>query len=189
MSTSTSTNTPELESEPGTEIITAIDPSINSLGYAVFVNKRLVSYGTVKSSDDDKQKTLAVRIQTMIADLAVKMEGSMHAQTVVIEEPEMFSSATSHAAVHNSSLKKLIMIVGGLVWHSFLLKATCVLVPVTTWKGQLPKHITKTRMETKYNVRFRTTDECDAVGIGDWYIQASSRTPVTNASTKQDAQT
>lgn len=149
-----------------------VDPSINSLGWAVFSDGSRVSSGCIKADYETKEMPLEYRIQMMIVRLSSQAIMSLLGErTMVIEEPEMFSSSTSMAAVHNSSLKKLLMIVGALVWYGYNINVNVVLIPVTTWKGQLPKHITISQMETMYSRKFDSTDEPDALALGNWYLR------------------
>lgn len=154
--------------------IIAIDPSINSLGYAVFDIReaRLIKFGQIESSEEEKKLSLERRIQKQLCELQGVLPGGEIKCLWVIEEPELFGGVVSTAAVHNSSLKKLIMIVGALVWHAWQTQGFVQLIPVSTWKGQLPKHVTRERSEARHEIKFKKhhSDAADAVSLGDWYL-------------------
>ena len=52
------------------EYTIAIDPSINSLGYAIFRGTELVKYGLVKQPEITKQAADEERIWNMVTDLS-----------------------------------------------------------------------------------------------------------------------
>ncbi len=152
-------------------VLVAIDPSIKSMGYAVFVNEMLILSGAVIPSAEDKAKPLGYRIQKQMIDLVKSLPSSNYKQLWVVEEPFIsLGTAKSAASAASGDVKKLIMIAGALTWHAFLMKADLELVLPGTWKGQLPKFITTERSEKRWQRKFKTDDEADAVSLGSWYI-------------------
>lgn len=151
-------------------IVVGIDPSIKKLGWSIFINKKLICYGTIIADEEDNKMSIENRVQLSVARLANILPSSKYKQIWVVEEPAMFSSSTSLAATFNNSLKKLLLTVGAIIWHGFLIKANIRMAPVAAWKGNLPKEVTTRDMERKYGVKFKHHDEADAVGLADWFI-------------------
>lgn len=152
--------------------ILALDPSINHLGWAVMQEDRCPLYGTIQAPPMQQASTVE-RIDWIITNLDDQMLGmGRMLETIIIEQPEPWGAYKSMASSRSGSMQMLTLVVGALSWWA--IRAVGVdnvrLVKVSQWKGQLPKRITKQRMEAKYNCVFKTTDEADAVGLGDWWI-------------------
>lgn len=144
------------------------------MGYATFnPHGELQKHGTIESSDTEKaDPDLAQRIQIMVT----RLDGRLSAQgfspdTIIVEDPQMFGSTTSTAAVHNNSLKKLIMMVGALVWWAHAKGAHAHLIGVSTWKGSVPKFVTQKKVAARYGECWETHDEADAIALGMWYLE------------------
>lgn len=157
--------------------ILAIDPGLISLGYAIFGKDetepcKLISFGSVKKRPGVGTDTpIEIRIQVAIEDLATQLGqySVMNSIECVIEQPQPFGAYKSLASQQSGSLIKLYFLTGALFWWAQDHFALTLLVPVSTYKGQLPKVVTNKRMQEKYGREFKTTDEADAVYLGDWY--------------------
>lgn len=169
--------------------ILAIDPSLLHCGWAILKltcdiaehcnidiphgTIRLQAYGTIKAPKELKEEEIVIRIAFVLSELdKVPWPGI---QRIVIEQPESWGAYKSLASSHSGSLLLLNLLTGAIV--GWALNQTCrvgdeeiILVKVSKWKGQLPKTVTQSRMEKKYNVKFATNDEADATGLGDWYL-------------------
>ncbi len=156
--------------------ILAIDPSIESLGWAVLqpttprilICSQLAEFGTVKR--DTRGQPATDRVNSIIEGLEKATIHLDSAHIVVIEQPQLWGAYKSTASLHSGALLGLHILVGALYWWAHSRFERAHLIPVTEWKGQLPKKVTQQRMEQKYNVKFRTDDESDAVGLGDYFI-------------------
>jgi hypothetical protein len=162
-------------------MIVAIDPSINELGWAVLFEKGpmvttpLKDYGTIRapqvlksSSDEARMSWMIQQVESVIIE-AVDPNLWKDFCTLVIERPQLWGAYKSVASSHSGSLFQLTLLVGAL-WNWGNEKFhEAVLVPVSTWKGQLPKEVVEKRMSEKYQVAFRTSHEADAVGLADYY--------------------
>lgn len=163
--------------------ILAIDPSLLSLGWTVMEHTKLAgecndppvlcTYGTLCPPKELKAETLAKRIVYILSALSDILEASSRAlhdiDTVVIEQPESWGAYKSMASAHSGSLLGLHILTGALLgWAATV--ADVELIKVSKWKGQLPKVVTKKRMEKKYKTTFKTSDEADAVGLGDYFL-------------------
>lgn len=160
--------------------VLAIDPSINSMGFAFLSELGLHSYGTFEAPVKLKKSPFTERMYYMVSRLDdILSENPV--DRIVIEQPQSWGAYKSVASTQSGALLMLHMLAGSLAawaygcfhkWNGYPVDINKVqLIPVSKWKGQLPKRITKARMERKYGVRFRTNDESDAVGLGDWFLQ------------------
>lgn len=163
--------------------ILALDPSILHLGWAAMYNPIsgestvLYQYGTIIAPPELKDKPLIERAHSMLREVssirrAIDNGKEMSITKIIIEKPEPWGSYKSLASSRSGSLEMLTIFTGILAgWGlSHLGENGVVFIKVSQWKGQLPKHVTKKRMEKKYPVTFKTTDEADAAGLGDWYL-------------------
>lgn len=165
-------------------MLLSIDPSIANLGWAILTHDnvdlapldtdahpQLVTFGTVKCSTS--HLNFEARIDTIIGGLeeAIAAAGyRLSIKQVVIEKPQLWGAYKSTASLHAGDLLGLHLLTGALYWWANSHYAEAFLIPVTEWKGQLPKKVTQKRMEKKYGVKFQTDDESDAVGLGDYWL-------------------
>jgi len=156
--------------------ILAVDPSVLHCGWAymedIAVPRGGISLhasGTIVSPEEYKTATLVQRIGFVLSDLTTV---ECDVDKIIIEEPEPWGAYKSMASSRSGSLQMLTLLTGALVgWGIGQSYSTSVeLVKVSKWKGQLPKHVTQARMEKKYQRKFATNDEADAVGLGDWWL-------------------
>jgi len=145
-----------------------IDPSINDLGWAIFEDKVLISFATIHAPIRTRKFPLEDRI-LFICDEVVNSTNSFF-DTILVEKPQLWGAYKSIASAHSGSLLGLYLTVGALFTHLQKIGTNVSLIPVSMWKGQLSKEITKKTMEEKYQVIFKTSHEADAVGIGDWFL-------------------
>ena len=161
--------------------VLAIDPSIISLGWAVLEPPNdkpvLLDYGTVKC------KTVGLpietRMNTTIAGLEDAVRDLDRESIVVIEKPQLWGAYKSVASMHSGDLLGLYLLVGALYWWAAnrFVNHLVYLIPVSEWKGQLPKTVTQKRMEKRYNVTFETDDEADACGLGTHFLTTADDLP------------
>lgn len=138
---------------------------------------RLAAFGTVKRAT--AHLTPEQRISSIIEGLGVAIDETGHKGAivmVVIEQPQLWGSYQSTASLHSGALLGLHILTGALYWWATTQFKEAWLIPVTEWKGQLPKSVTQKRMEAKYNVKFNTNDESDACGLANYYISTLERT-------------
>jgi len=150
--------------------ILAIDPSINHIGWAIMEPSGIIRSGTVNAPPMTKASEV-VRISWMIETLDEAVLQIPY-DVIVIERPETWGSFKSQASRGSGDLQLLTLVVGALMyWASTIISVEDVhLIKVTAWKGQLPKRVVQERMEKKYNCKFGSDHESDAVGIGDYYL-------------------
>ncbi len=151
---------------------TSLDPS----WYTTVNDAQLITFGTVER--DTKGLPHGERIVSIILGLEEATIRVDRASTVVIEEPQLWGGYKSRASLHSGALLGLHLLVGALYWWAYTNFDKVYLIPVTEWKGQLPKRVTQKRMEKKYNVKFETDDESDAVGLADYFISTANDCPI-----------
>lgn len=157
----------------------AIDPSVNHLGWAVMFKDpatsktEVRSSGTIEAPTEYKGANLVARIDWMVSELD-DLKGGIDVDAIVIECPEPWGAYKSMASSRSGSLQMLTLLVGAITcWAIDMVSAKSVeLVKVSQHKGQLPKHVTQTRMERKYSCKFKTCHEADAVNLGDYYLRS-----------------
>ncbi len=160
-------------------MILAIDPSVRNLGWAVLgppnENPQLIEFGTVKC--DTVGLPDETRMNTVIAGLEdAAREYLLELTHIVIEKPQLWGAYKSVASMHSGDLLGLHILTGALYWwaSTIVQSHNTFLIPVSTWKGQLPKTVTQKRMESRYGVKFATDDESDACGLGTHYLTKMS---------------
>jgi len=123
---------------------------------------------------ETRELPLEKRIEIIIAGLEKDLQGLPYVypkrDVAVIEQPQLWGAYKSVASAQSGALLSLHILVGALFWYCNKNFFRTKLIPVSVWKGQLPKRVTKKRMETKYDVKFATDDESDACGLGDYYL-------------------
>lgn len=96
--------------------------------------------------------------------------------TVVIEMPEVRHDATGTRASTSGAMAKLNFMVGCLYWWArSAVSSRVLLVPVSEWKGQLPKEIMLKRLQkrdlcTHLRATPKDMNESDAVALLDWAL-------------------
>lgn len=174
----------------------ALDPSINSMGFAVLNSSGYVhSVGLISSRASRKhvaaitQTGLQWFTKAISASHAVqKMVAQAYRATgqqanVAIEVPEVFGTARGIGSMNNEAVQKLYACVGAIV--SRLLELNTVEgiwgVKPGDWKGQTPKDILRGRVLKRLEednasanitnyLRTCPNDVSDALGLGYWTL-------------------
>ena len=155
----------------------AIDPSVNSLGWALFRDRELRYSGTIKGLGPNliHERRIEYIIDTLQVCVIGHLPDEVHVDTVLIEKPKLWGAVKSVASQHSGSLLGLHILVGALYWWGRTFANEAIFIPVSDWKGQLPKDVTTRRMEAKYDIKTSSNDEADAIGIGDYYLNRSEQ--------------
>lgn len=161
-------------------LLLAVDPSINTLGWAIFdiPAKHLYASGTLKTDKAARQKSLQERIANTIRELKEIIEADLpDIESVVIEEPQQWGAYKSVASQHAGSLMGLYLTVGTLFGVFYELDKEVSLVKVSQWKGNLPKHLTIKRVNQRFDTQLTMADnnEADAIGIGAFWLDHLKR--------------
>lgn len=142
----------------------SVDPGIRGTGFAVWQEDTLAAWGNVFP----KGKGFWVqRMRQVIAEFEKVLRVYPDCRLMVIEQPMYFSSAFGNAVATSGDLIKLASVFGGLLGLAMALKVPAIEpVPVTDWKGQLPKSVTEKRVRRAYPNYVIEDHALDAVGLG-----------------------
>jgi hypothetical protein len=110
------------------------------------------------------------RVTWIAGAFAILLRGELRIGSpcsVVIEWPKLWAgSAKSMAAAEKDDLFKLTYLIGALGSRAAMITSRQpVLLPVNTWKGQLPKREILRRLKKLTGIRFKN-HEGDAAGMG-----------------------
>jgi Holliday junction resolvasome RuvABC endonuclease subunit len=152
-----------------------VDPGLGGTGWAFFAcisrgqgAQPPVATGVIRGGEKEGWQSQCHSIGAMLC--AQCLAGKI--QTVVLEMPELWTSATSHAsATHKAragepaDLFKLTYLVGVLAASVVSYVGLPVLIAPQTWKGQLPKEVVHERIKKALGIKYKE-HEADAVGMG-----------------------
>ena len=156
--------------------IIAIDPSYEDggLGYAILESpEKLLLWGTVLSGapkDAPFEQKVAAAFVALEKDILWNGLVGERGQ-LIIEMPEVWGGFKAAMSTKTGVLHKLFFFVGALWQWGRESGLSPILVPVREWKGQLPKEITRKRVEDKFCIKTKNTHEADAIGLGLYYLR------------------
>jgi hypothetical protein len=151
------------------DFVIAVDPSLNSLGWASWFTEKSLRTGLptdVGLLKAKRSKGLVGRSIWLGDQLHTIIDG--RECVIVCEMPAYHGSMMGWAA---GDLQKLVFLVGALAGYFNRLR----FVPVTPneWKGQLPKKVVINRLIKRFGpgaTRHWEKDVWDAVGIGLYHL-------------------
>lgn len=151
--------------------ILTIDPGLSGTGYAYFYEGQLKICRQIIPDPKMTMEDKAFTIKTMILQAIAYFD----IEEVFIEYPKVFGGATNYAIAMRGDIVKLAWLVGYLCGAMRTSKKTrYTLLPVNTWKGQLPKNVVENRVRKVYpvsNDKMKIEGHAiDAVGMG-LYLQ------------------
>jgi hypothetical protein len=120
-----------------------VDPGLNGTGWVVFQNMqdpRFRANGVINIRNGDWDSR-AIDIACEIYAIACELE----VRKIYCEYPAYFDSAAGQMVAKRGDLLKLTFLVGCLKGISHPMRFS--LLPVNTWKGQLPKEVVKKRIQ------------------------------------------
>ena len=166
--------------------ILCIDPSVKALGWAVFRGVKcnqckgdhkweLFKSGVIKNNKGKKDGVdwidkLDYMVQK-ISEMINEHELWRTLDLVLIELPSTYSGGKGDVAANSGAIMKLMGLVMALREMIRCTGFKTMVVPVRSWKGTVPKHITQKRIKHFWDWDGDDHNEADAVGIGDWYIR------------------
>jgi len=151
--------------------ILAIDPGFRSLGWAcsdsgIIIAKGVIRHRGAETNWMTRWADLVLRVESLVIRLVVK--------EIVIEEPQLFiSSSKGSAAANSGAIMKLTALVYGIAGR-MMGRVEVIIVPVRTWKGNLPKDITRLRVFHHWpqlKGEELALDTWDALGLLLWKIK------------------
>ena len=157
-----------------------VDPSIRAMGVAMFIVDR---HGEARYHESwvceakliGKNTHWMDRLDEMVA-VVFEAIYRFRANHVVIEMPPLQGGFYRQGRKgRTGDILKLMGLVFSLRQMVMESKSDswvdrCELVLPMVWKGQVKKHITRKRVLRKWGLDISDDNECDAVGIGDWYL-------------------
>lgn len=138
-----------------------IDPGISGTGWAEFVDNKLEEWGIITSNKGHwtrKSKHICSKLYLVMG----------YADHIFIEWP----SFQTVAAQNTGSIIKLAYFIGKLTSRCEILEnIPYTLIPVSQWKGQLPKEVTQKRAEKFFKRKGFHSHAADAVALGAYLIK------------------
>ena len=155
--------------------ILSLDPSYepNNMGYAWFAEEEgkiyLQKWGTAPSTVS-KGATLLEKWHDALGSITRLTAGRELIDYVAIEMPQTWGTYRSAMSSSSGVLHNLFFLVGMIYENMRSQNFNPVLLTTAEWKGQLPKKVTKERMEKRFGIKLATLHEADAVGIGAFFL-------------------
>ncbi len=154
------------------EIVFAIDPSINKCGWCVMSKDyKVLEYGLIKSTN----KLIWYR-------KAYEITNKLYAKTsideniitnIILEIPEYWSGGTGLAAREGGSINKLMFICGSIYDRAICWSRNIEIVTPIKWKGTLSKEIVAKRLKEKFGKRIAKAEDhnvMDAIALAYSYF-------------------
>lgn len=155
-----------------------VDPSLTRTGWAFFAWRddagwKLHSAGVFKQRRCTNE--WVATMDKMVSQLREKLfvlrdewEGRI---VILVEQPELMLGGRGLAAHNSGAVMKLTAMVFTVRARCAELGLPCKLIPVSRWKGQVPKEVTQQRVRRYWGWSGTDHNEADAVGIGDWWVR------------------
>jgi Holliday junction resolvasome RuvABC endonuclease subunit len=152
------------------KVLLAVDPGLNSCGWAVFHHQEPVRAGIIEPRERGGDAFIS-RCATVVRQLRNQILEEDPPVEVVCEWMQMFGSASSAMAWKTGDLQRPIFLVGMLAGRLWIPADRFHVVTPNEWKGQLPKdevirRIRKLLGEPMCDQLHLVKDAWDAVGIG-----------------------
>lgn len=162
--------------------VLAIDTGVAECGIALFegVDRRpsrppVPTVAAVVRSGAGRGQDWTAHAERIVLEVASYLRPESRA-VLVPEWPEFRpGSAVGHAAASGGAVFKLAFLCGMYQTQSRVEGGRCVLAPVSTWKGNLPKDLVTKRLKRAVGAEDSegtpiASHAWDAVGIGLWYL-------------------
>lgn len=149
----------------------AVDPGISGTGVAVFRRGTLLDAWNIYPRKEHGYNGSWPERCSQIVTAIHTQNIARRFRKVYIEWPSQFTGLKGLAAANSNDILKLACLIGRLAEYFIREhRAQVVLVPVQTWKGNLPKDVMKRRVE-KFFGKNITSHAADAAGIGKFIIE------------------
>lgn len=169
-----------------------VDPSINNAAVCLMETKcdvpssiKTFKLGTHNGTLEVKLAELGIKAFKLFNEILWEVMDAI----ILIELPGYQDSLKGKKSVETDSFSKLCLsagIITGSIFKLLEFRTTIDvrLVPPITWKGQVPKSITRKRMKEKYSeliqVDLLTDDEVDALGMADYLYETTRPKSISN---------
>lgn len=146
--------------------IMAIDPSINTMGVAVYhKHRKALCYWDLHKPKNRKanefEKSLSLYHQLL------ELRGQYKIVNTIVEVPVHWER-DGFVAREAGSIQKMMLVIGMI--YTF---GDVMTVPPHGWKGQMPKKVCHRRLNKRYPKEVPMSldnNVVDAIGIGHWYL-------------------
>lgn len=162
-------------------MLLSVDPGVKTMGYALLQSFKGNEYlkprikiakaGHLTLPKDDKRPfdlQVASLIEWLYDEVYIEFEGDI--TTVACEMPQFFNTRRGFDTAAGGDLTEMSYCVGCVSgFADYKLGAKFIPVPVTKWKGQLPKPVVIQRIKTLVDVSKlspKGSHDWDACGIG-----------------------
>lgn len=152
----------------------AIDPSINSCGYAVFEHEQIspILYNVISSRVLETKRQEYIAKSRAVFEKVRSIQAQFENCKIILEVPEYRKSA--HMARESDAIVKLSFVCGMISALDNVIHYT-----PSQWKGQVPKDVMRRRLSgiiTDIDImRIKSHDTVDAIGLGYYYITKLSK--------------
>lgn len=162
------------KSKETTRII-SIDDATNISGWAVYDNKKLVTFGKIEFTQKDTVERISRMRQWLI-----NMIDNWHPDKIAIEDIQLqkFTGASGHSEAAVTTYKVLAQLQGALLVTCYEKNIPCTIVHTATWRTHC-KIKAKSRADQKRAAQLfvqnqfgqnATQDEADAICIGFYMV-------------------
>lgn len=162
--------------------ILALDQASRTTGYAIFEDGKLINYGKFTFEDSD----FGLRLQKIRNKVKSLIENNS-IDELIFEDIQYQKKVSGHYNEVNNvdTFKKLAEVLGIVYELATEMDVPTHAVLAVTWRSELKipgvertdaKKNTQKWVDTTFNVK-PTQDECDAIGIGEYYWRAIANKP------------
>lgn len=144
-----------------------IDPGISGTGLALLDGKKLIKYVNIYPEKD--WSTWEQRASSILVGLMWHITQDL--TQVFIEWPSQFSGTKGLAASNSNDILKLSCLIGRISELFIQRNTRVILVPVQTWKGNLPKAIVAQRAMKFFGLQELVSHAADAVGLAKFVLE------------------
>lgn len=154
--------------------ILAVDPSINSCGYAVFENNQIspILYNIISSKSLNTQDFEYIAKSRAMFEKVRTIQSQFKDCKIILEVPEYRKSA--YIARESDAIVKLSFVCGMISSLENVHHYT-----PSQWKGQVPKEVMRKRLANYITdidiMHIKQHDVVDAIGLGYYYITKLSK--------------
>lgn len=163
--------------------ILAVDPSLNHTGWAVMSKATVHDHGVLRPSRAKGGPDAYRQLYDGVRELLL----GHSCGTLVFEVPNRNQRMGEH---HRRSADKLMVYaqaVGVIRAAGYAARVDVKAVTVAAWKGNKKKHKTGREVATVFGLRGLTEDECDAVGLGGYFLGVANASKATGLNTDDAA--
>jgi Holliday junction resolvasome RuvABC endonuclease subunit len=136
----------------------AIDQSLSCTGIAIFQNKKLLDYYTIKTFP---KNILETRIYTIVKEIE---------QIIKLEDIEIVCLEESLAIRNGATSRKLAGLRHAITFKLEEMKMLYHVIAPSQHKGREKKEATINRIEKDYNIKITDDNIADAISLGAYFL-------------------